>query len=330
MLIEPANSRIAVVRQCDLVALARSSWYYQPCRDDSYNEHLMHLLDEEYTRHPFRGIGQLTDWLRSEGHPINHKRVERLMKKMGIQAIHPKRHLSGPNPGHKIYPHLLQHMPVIRPNQVWCADITYIRLDYGFAYLAAVMDWYSRCVLSWRLSNTLDSLFCVAALEEALALYGRPEIFNTDQGRQFTGWEFISTLTQHGITISMDGKGRTFDNIFVERLWRTVKYENVYLYGYQNIPEARDGLRRYFAFYNRKRFHRSLGYKPPWQVYSGEEESQGMAAVKTLEPAIISLDSPGDRRFMLMPGKSSSRDGREKREKRGGTRFTPISRRSEF
>jgi len=310
--------------------LNRSSLYYRSVETSERDRTLMNLLDQQYTETPFWGVRNMMRHLRSLGYAVGRDHVRTLLRRMGLAAVVAKRNLSKPAPAHPVYPYLLRDLAVTRPNQVWCADITYIRLDYGFAYLAAVMDWYSRCVLSWRLSNTLDSLFCVAALEEALALYGRPEIFNTDQGRQFTGWEFISTLTQHGITISMDGKGRTFDNIFVERLWRTVKYENVYLYGYQNIPEARDGLRRYFAFYNRKRFHRSLGYKPPWQVYSGEEESQGMAAVKTLEPAIISLDSPGDRRFMLMPGKSSSRDGREKREKRGGTRFTPISRRSEF
>ena len=208
----------------------------------------------------------------TEADIIDHTRT--LLRKMGLAAVFAKPNLSRPKPEYKIYPYLLSGMAITRPNQVWSADITYIRLDYGFAYLVAVLDWYSRYVLSWRLSNTLDALFCVEALKESLVLYGQPEIFNTDQGSQFTGREFTGTLAQHSITISMDGKGRAFDNIFVERLWRTVKYENVYLYGYQNIPEAREGLRRYFEFYNRERFHQRLDYKTPWQVYSEKEAAR--------------------------------------------------------
>ncbi len=232
----------------------------------------MNLLDKQYTETPFWGVRNMTQHLRTLGHSVGRDHVRTLLRKMGLEAVFTKPNLSKPASEHKIYPYLLRDVPITRPNHVWCADIAYIRLDYGFAYLMVVMDWYSRCILSWRLSNTLDSSFCVEALGEALRLHNRPEIFNTDQGSQFTGKDFIGTLLQHDITISMDGKGRTFDNIFVERLWRTVKYENIYLYGYQNIPEARDGLRKYFEFYNKKRFHRSLNYKTPWQVYYGEFE----------------------------------------------------------
>jgi putative transposase len=268
MLIEPGNFQIAIVRQCVLVDLARSSWYYQPRRDDSYNEHLMNLLDEEYTRHPFRGIGQLTDWLRSEGHPINHKRVERLMKKMGLQAIHPKRHLSASNPGHKIYPYLLRDLPITRPNQVWASDITYIRMHPGWLYLVAIMDWYSRYVVSWTLSNTADVHFCLEALEQALTK-NKPDIFNSDQASQFTSREFTGRLETAGIQINMDGRGRIYDNIYIERLWRTVKYEEVYLHDYQTVPEAKSQLGTYFRFYNESRSHTALGRKTPAEVYLG-------------------------------------------------------------
>lgn len=227
----------------------------------------MNLLDEQYTRTPFYGVRNMTTYLRSLGYAVGKDHVRTLLRKMGLVAVFPKPNLSKPHPAHRIYPYLLRDLEVTRPNQVWCADITYIRLSWGFAYLVAVIDWYSRYVLSWRLSNTLEADFCVEALQEAIANYGIPDIFNTDQGTQFTSQDFISILTTNNISISMDGRGRCLDNIFVERLWRSVKYENVYLKGYQTIPEAREGLTGYFDFYNRERFHQSLDNKTPWQVY---------------------------------------------------------------
>lgn len=228
----------------------------------------MNILDEQYTRTPFWGVRNMTTYLKSLGHEIGKDHVRTLLRTMGLTAVFPKPNLSKPHPAHEIYPYLLRDMEITRPNQVWSADITYIRLTYGFAYLAVVIDWYSRTVLSWRLSNTLDADFCVEALREALTFYGTPGIFNTDQGSQFTGREFIAELIRHNISISMDGKGRCMDNIFVERLWRSVKYENVYLKGYETIAEARLGLNDYFEFYNRLRFHQALDNKTPWQIYS--------------------------------------------------------------
>jgi len=231
----------------------------------------MNFLDQQYTKTPFWGVRNMTKHLHILGYKVGRDHVRTLLRKMGLEAVFAKPNLSKPSAAHKIYPYLLRDITVVRPNQVWCADITYIRLSYGFAYLVAIMDWYSRYVLIWRISNTLDSLFCLEALDEAFCLYGQPEIFNTDQGSQFTSKEFTDMLLARDITISMDGQGRTFDNIFVERLWRTVKYENIYLCGYQNIPETKEGLKRYFEFYNRERFHQSLDYRTPWQVYSGVE-----------------------------------------------------------
>jgi putative transposase len=227
----------------------------------------MNLLDEQYTKTPFYGVRNMTTYLRSLGYALGKDHVRTLLRKMGLCAIFPKPNLSKPHPDNRIYPYLLRDLEVTRPNQVWCADITYIRLSWGFAYLVAVVDWYSRYVLSWRLSNTLGADFCVEALQEAVAKYGTPDVLNTDQGTQFTSEEFIGVLTSHGISISMDGRGRCLDNVFVERIWRSVKYENVYLKGYQTIPEARAGLTEYFEFYNRQRFHQGLDNKTPWQVY---------------------------------------------------------------
>ncbi len=200
----------------------------------------------------------------SRGFPIGMDHTRTLLRTMGLEAVYPK-----PHPGHKIYPYLLNDVAIERPNQVWSTDITYIRLAWGFAYLVAIIDWYSRSVLSWRLSNTLENDFCIEALKEALKLYGNPDIFNSDQGSQFTSEEFLKVLAEQEISISMDGKGRAHDNIFVERLWRSVKYENVYLHDYQNIPEAKEGIRRYFEFYNKERYHKALGYNRPWEVYTG-------------------------------------------------------------
>jgi putative transposase len=226
----------------------------------------MRLLDEQYTRAPFYGIRRMSAWLREQGHPVNHKRVRRLMRLMGIEAIHPKRKLSRKNDEHKIFPYLLRGMPIIRPDQVWTSDITYIRLHRGFVYLVAVMDWFSRYVLSWSVSVTLDVHFCLEALEGALAK-SKPDIFNTDQGSQFTSREFTGMLLGKDIRISMDSKGRAFDNIFIERLWRSVKYEEVYLKEYPDVLSCIQGLRDYFQFYNEERLHQSLGYKTPRKAY---------------------------------------------------------------
>lgn len=265
-------SKLPVLRQCDLLDLARSSFYYQPGRDDSYNELLMRLLDEKYTARPFYGIDQMTNWLRSIGHAVNRKRVRRLMQQMGIQAIFPKRKTSVPNYEHRVYPYLLRELVIDRPDQVWAADITYIRMKPGWLYLVAIMDWFSRYVVSWTLSNTMDVFFCLEALEQALS-GNRPEIFNSDQGAQFTSRDFTGRLEETGIQISMDGRGRVYDNIYVERLWRTVKYEEVYLHDYQSVREARGRLGDYFRFYNEERFHSSLGCRPPAAVYFGRGEN---------------------------------------------------------
>lgn len=227
----------------------------------------MNLLDMQYTKTPFYGVRRMTVSLQMQGYEVGRDHVRTLLRGMGLEAIYPKRNLSKPHPQHQVYPYLLKDIAVTTPNQVWCADITYIRLAVGFGYLVVIMDWYSRTVLSWRLSNTLNADFCVDALKEALQRYCTPEIFNTDQGAQFTSQEFIKVLTQAKVSISMDGRGRFLDNIFIERLWRSVKYENVYLKKYQTLVEARAGLTEYFALYNRERPHESLEYKTPWQVY---------------------------------------------------------------
>ena len=266
--IEPGHKRITIYRQCELLGLSRSCLYYKSCRDTQYNEQLMRLLDEQYIETPFYGIDKMTEWLRRQGHYVNHKRVRRLMRQMGLEAIYPrrKRGLSIPEKQHKIYPYLLRDVQIIRPDQVWSTDITYIRMYRGWLYLVAVMDWFSRYVLSWEISTILESEFCVSALKEALSL-GKPDIFNTDQGSQFTSIDFTEVLLEAGVQISMDGKGRVFDNIFIERLWRTVKVEEVYLRDYQTVTEARYNLGRYFELYNNRRLHRALGYRTPAEVY---------------------------------------------------------------
>lgn len=260
---------ISMTRQCDLLGLPRSSYYYSSHRDDRYNLKVMNLIDEQFTRTPFYGVERMTAWLKRQGEAVNHKRVRRLMRLMGLEAVYPKPRLSLSNQAHKLYPYLLRNVVIDRPDQVWCADITYIRMLYGFVYLVAIMDSYSRCVLSWELSTNLDTAFCVSALEKAFQV-SQPEIFNTDQGSQFTSREFTERLKEGGIRISMDGRGRVFDNIFVERLWRSVKYEEVYLHSYQTVSEARNGLARYFLFYNSERLHESLGYQTPYEIYVKE------------------------------------------------------------
>jgi len=264
--IEWENPRLSVSRQCALLGVARSSGYYVRRGEGVMNLELMRLLDEQYTRTPFYGRRRMTEWLRRQGQSVNEKRVGRLMAVMGLEAIYPRRRLSTPAPGHRIYPYLLRGVEIDRVDQVWSADITYIRMRQGFAYLVAVLDWYSRYVLAWELAVTLDSEFCVAALEAALGK-GCPEIFNTDQGAQFTSEEFTARLLVAGVRISMDGRGRALDNVFVERLWRSVKYEEVYLKDYADPALARENLATYFGFYNFERPHQSLGYRTPAEVY---------------------------------------------------------------
>ena len=266
--VEPGHKKIAVYRQCELLGLNRSSLYYTPCRDTQYNEQLMKLIDEQYVQTPFYGIDKMTEWLCRQGHRVNHKRVRRLMRQMGLEAVYPrrKRGLSIPDRQHKIYPYLLKDVQITRPDQVWSVDITYVRMYRGWLYLVAVMDWFSRYVVSWEVSVTLESEFCVSVLKRALG-FGRPQVFNTDQGSQFTCTEFTKILQDVGVQISMDGKGRVFDNIFSERLWRTVKVEDVYLRDYETVNEARYYLGRYFDFYNNERLHEALGYRTPAEVY---------------------------------------------------------------
>ena len=259
---------IPIARQCDLLSLPRSSFYYRPVEVSGFNLRLMELIDREYTEMPFYGVPRMTAWLKREGHKVNRKRVARLMRKMGLQGITPRKKLSLPNKEHKVYPYLLKDLDIERPNQVFCADVTYIPMRKGFVYLVAVMDWASRYVLSFRVSLTLDAAFCVEALEDALAV-DTPEIFNTDQGSQFTSKYFTDMLKNRNIAISMDGKGRVFDNIFIERLWRTVKHEEVYLKDYGNVWEVIRGLRDFFRRYNEERLHSALDYRTPCEVYHG-------------------------------------------------------------
>lgn len=266
-IIEFIHPSLSIREQCQLINLNRSSIYYEAAGENKYNLTLMNLLDEEYTRHPFKGVLRMVAYLKELGHHVNEKRVRRLLRLMGIEAIYPKPNLSQSHSTHKKYPYLLKGLAITKSNQVWCTDITYIRLSQGFIYLVAVMDWYSRYVLSYKLSNSLDSSFCIEALEEALMLYESPEIFNSDQGSQFTSEAFTHILLNKGIKISMDGQGRAFDNIFIERLWRSVKYEEVYLYDYASAKEAKDRLKIYFNFYNNERHHQSLNYKKPADIY---------------------------------------------------------------
>lgn len=270
-IIEPAGGIIPISKQCDLLDLSRSTYYYKPCRDNSYNEHLMRLIDEKYTRHPFYGSPRMTHWLNNQGEPVNHKRIERLMRQMGIKAAVPGPHTSRPHPEHNIYPYLLRDLDINRADQVWAADITYIRMSRGFLYLVAIMDWFSRYVLSWRLSNSLDVHFCLEALDEALST-SSPEIFNTDQGSQFTSPKHTDRLKEAQVRISMDGRGRFQDNIFVERLWRTVKYEEVYLKDYRDGRDAYKSLKEYFAFYNKERPHEALNKMTPKSSYLIDKE----------------------------------------------------------
>jgi putative transposase len=264
--VEPGHPEISLRRQCELLGANRSGLYYEPVGESAENLMLMRLIDQEYTRHPFLGSRRLVVWLGERGQMVNRKRVARLMDLMGIEAIYPKPKLSQPGEAHTIYPYLLEGVQVTRINQVWSTDITYIRMARGFVYLVAVMDWFSRFVLSWSLSLTMEMDFCLEALDRALRR-GRPEIFNSDQGSQFTSEKFTGKLKARKIAVSMDGRGRCFDNIFVERLWRSLKYEEVYLRDYQQVAEARAGIGAYFQFYNFERPHQSLDYRTPAAVY---------------------------------------------------------------
>jgi putative transposase len=263
------GEEVSVRRQCEILGVSRSSVYYEPVQPDGEELELMRRIDEIHLEYPFYGSRTIARELRGKGYRANRKRVQRLMRLMGLESVAPKPNTSKPNEEHPVYPYLLRGLTINRPNQVWAADITYIPLARGFAYLVAVMDWHSRRVLSWRLSNTMDPSFCVEALQEALFRFGRPEIFNSDQGSQFTSGDFTGILLGAGVKISMDGKGRCIDNVFVERLWRSLKYEDVYLKAYTNLVEARTGIERYFQFYNTRRSHQALGHQTPAAFYDG-------------------------------------------------------------
>jgi putative transposase len=258
-----------ISRQCEILELSRSSVYYRAVPIPEADLALMRRIDEIHLKLPFFGSRRIRDRLQREGYTVNRKKVQRLMHLMGISALYPKRRTSLPDQGHRVYPYLLRDVTIERPNQVWCADICYIPMARGFLYLAAIMDWHSRKVLSWRLSNTLDTQFCVDALEQALRRYGIPEIFNTDQGAQFTSDGFTKVLQDAGVRISMDGKGRWIDNVFIERLWRSLKYEEVYLKAYETVAEAIRGIGDYFDLYNEERPHQALARLTPNEVYAG-------------------------------------------------------------
>lgn len=292
-LIDRDDSQLSVRRQCSLLGLARSGVYRPPRPADVNDLALMRRIDELFTAWPFLGSRRMMALLRAERHAVNRKRIQRLMRKMGIAALGPKPRTTKPAPGHKIFPYLLRGMTIDRPNQVWAADITYIPIGRGFLYLVAVIDWASRAVLAWRLSNTMEASFCVSALEEALARFGRPEIFNTDQGSQFTGAAFTGTLMAAGIRISMDGRGRWMDNVFIERLWRSLKYEDIYLKGYTDGREARAGIAAWIAFYNLKRPHQALANRPPMAVWREGTTGEIDQAVDMTLLVPRSLDNAG-------------------------------------
>jgi putative transposase len=269
-MIEPQHPALPIIRQCELVGLARASYYHHPEAESDENLHLMRVIDETYLAYPVFGSRQMTRWLRRQGHHVNRKRVRRLMQQMGLEAIYRKPNLSRKHPQNPVFRYLLRRLVIDRPNQVWAADITYIPIQGGFIYLCAVIDWYSRAVLAWELSNTIDARFCVQAVERAMAEHGVPEIFNTDQGCQFTSAEFTQPLLARGVKISMDGRGRALDNVFVERLWRTVKYDEVYLKSYRSQIDAYTNLEAFFRFYNEQRPHSAFGMadpKTPMEVY---------------------------------------------------------------
>lgn len=268
-MIEPKNLDLSITRQCKLVGISRSGFYAPSTGESEANLELMRLIDAEFMETPFYGSRQMTRHLRRLGRAVNRKRVRRLMRLMGLEAIYQRPRTSDPHPENKFYPYLLRDMTIDRPDQVWCADITYIPMRKGFLYLVAVMDWASRRVLAWKLSNTMDTGFCIEALDEAMAKFGKPEIFNTDQGSQFTSPRFTGRLIDAGVKVSMEGRGRWMDNVFIERLWRSVKYECVYLHAYETGSEARAGIGRWVEHYNLRRPHSSLGGRTPAEVHDG-------------------------------------------------------------
>jgi putative transposase len=277
-MLDRVGRKLSIRRQCALLGVARSGVYRARKRANDNDLSLMRWIDELFTSWPFLGSRRMTAMLRAEGFMINRKRVQRLMRQMGIAALGPKPKTTKPAPGHKIYPYLLRNVTIERANHVWAADITYIPIGRGFLYLVAIIDWASRAVLGWRLSNTPDTSFCLAALEDAFARFGKPEIFNTDQGSQFTSAAFTGALAANGIAISMDGRGRWMDNVFIERLWRSLKHEDVYLKGYADGLEARLGIAAWLEFYNERRLHQALGYRPPMALWR-----EGMASARAVD-----------------------------------------------
>ena len=265
-MIEPKHPAISIRRQCELIGLNRSSFYMKAASESPLNLELMRQIDKQYLKTPFYGVRRMTVILRRQGYEVNHKRIVRLMRTMGLQTLFPRKNLSQPAQGHQIYPYLLRNMKIDHINQVWSTDITYVPMTQGFMYLVAIIDWFSRYVLTWQLSNTLDGAFCLATLKQALT-NGQPEIFNTDQGAQFTAHDFTQCLLDADVKISMDGKGRALDNIFVERLWRTVKYEHLYIKEFNNLKEARKSLSIWFDWHNQERFHQNLANLTPDEVY---------------------------------------------------------------
>jgi putative transposase len=276
--VEWNHPSISVREQCQLLGLNRSNLYYQPLPESPENLEIMRMIDEEYTRHPYKGQRQMTAYLQRQGFEVNRKRVRRLMKNMGLEAIAPKPRTTIPSKENKVYPYLLRGLEITRPDHVWCSDITYVPVRHGYLYLCAVMDWHSRFVISWRLSNSMDTTFVIEALEEALEK-GRPEIFNTDQGSQFTSRDFTSKLTEASIEISMDGRGRATDNVFIERLWRTVKYEEIYLKDYSSGDETNSSLSRFFNYYDYNRPHQGLNNQTPWEVYRPKRQKRLAGAI---------------------------------------------------
>lgn len=266
MLIDPKHKRISISRQCELLGINRRSYYYQPVGESTENLLYMRLIDEQYLKTPFYGVAKMTEYLRSLKYHVNHKRVRRLMRKMGLEAIYCKPNLSKANKEHQIYPYLLRGLNIDHKDHVWSSDITYLPMARGYLYLVAIIDIYSRCVLSWELSNSLENSFCIRALHKALE-FGKPEIFNTDQGSQFTSPSYTRILESNEIQVSMDGKGRALDNIFIERLWRSLKYEDIYLKSYESGKALYEGLKAYFRFYNYERLHQSLKYQKPGEIY---------------------------------------------------------------
>lgn len=277
--VDGKDPKLSIVRQCELLRLPRSSYYRPrlPCFESAENLDIMRRIDEEFLRHPFYGSRKIRDYLNREGFHVNRKRVQRLMRLMGLESVAPKPNTSKRRKEHKVYPYLLRNLSITAPDQVWCSDITYIRMPHGFVYLTAIMDWASRYVLSWEISITMNDDFCVNALKSALRRHQAPEIFNTDQGAQYTGAAFTGTLKEKGIEISMDGKGRCMDNIFIERLWRSVKYEKIFLEEFDTVPKLLAGLKEYFEFYNFERPHQSFSGKTPAEIYWGEEIAQKAA-----------------------------------------------------